>query len=137
MTGMLRLKDMSEFNALQSRMRRTPLPGPIAPLDPAFTREPSNKYHNVICEADGIKFRSKKERQRYLELCVLRDAGECWFLHQVPFRLPGKVKYVLDFLIFWKNGNVTFEDTKGTRTPMFIMKKKQVEALYPIKILEG
>jgi hypothetical protein len=64
-------------------------------------------------------------------------AGECWFLMQVPFRLPGKTKYLLDFLVFWKDGRQTFEDTKGKRTPMYIMKKKQVEALYPIRILEN
>jgi len=96
-----------------------------------------NKFHAVICEADNIKFRSKKERARYLELKALQSAGQCWFLMQVPFRLPGNTKYVLDFLIFWKNGTYTFEDTKGKRTPMFIMKKKQVEAIYPVKIIEG
>ena len=96
-----------------------------------------NKFHNVICGADNIKFRSKKERRRYLELKALQSAGECWFLRQVPFYLPGNTKYVLDFLIFWKNGTYTFEDTKGKRTPMFIMKKKQVESLYPVKIIEG
>jgi len=96
-----------------------------------------NKFHNVICEADNIKFRSKKERARYLELKALQSAGECWFLMQVPFRLLGNTKYLLDFLVFWKDGHQTFEDTKGKRTPMFIMKKKQVEALFPIKIIEG
>jgi len=96
-----------------------------------------NKFHAVICEADGIKFRSKKERNRYIELTALKDSGACWFLRQVPFYLPGGTKYVLDFLVFWKNGSVTFEDVKGKRTPMCIMKKKQVQALYPITILES
>ncbi len=98
-------------------------------------RKPS-KYHAVICEADNIKFRSKKERKRYLELYALRDSGACWFLRQVPFYLPGNTKYLLDFMVFWKDGNITLEDTKGKRTPMYIMKKKQVEDLYPVKILE-
>ncbi len=111
-----------------------PFPGTSA--IPAFGQTSGSKHRNVICEADGIKFRSKKERKRYLELCALRDAGECWFLRQVPFYLPGNTKYVLDFMIFWKD-RVTFEDTKGHRTAMFIMKKKQVEALYPIRIVES
>lgn len=125
--GCLRLNGMADFEALKNRH-----------LIPSASPMPSkNKFHAVICEADNIKFRSKKERRRYLELKALQSAGECWFLRQVPFYLPGNTKYVLDFLIFWKNGTYTFEDTKGKRTPMFIMKKKQVESLYPVKIIEG
>lgn len=106
--------------------------------DPAPPPPPApSKFHAVICEADGIKFRSKRERARYLELCALKQAGACWFLRQVPFYLPGKTKYVLDFMVFWKDGSITCEDTKGMKTAMYIMKKKQVEALYPIRILEG
>ena len=96
-----------------------------------------SKYHAVISEADGIKFRSKKEKKRYLELMILKKVGEVdYFLTQVPFRLPGNTKYLLDFMVFWNNGKITYEDVKGMRTPMFIMKKKQVEALYPIRIEE-
>ena len=95
-----------------------------------------NKFHAVMCETDGIKFSSKKERNRYIELTALKSMGAYWFLRQVPFHLPGNVKYVLDFLIFWKDGSVTFEDVKGRKLPMYILKKKQVEALYPIKIIE-
>jgi hypothetical protein len=102
----------------------------------AQERPKENKFRNVICSADGIKFRSKKERKRYIELEVMKNLGECWFLMQVPFRLPGNTKYVLDFMVYWKNGTTTFEDTKGKRTPMYIMKKKQVEELYPIRITE-
>jgi len=95
-----------------------------------------SKFGSVICEADGIKFRSKKERARYLELCALKSIGECWFLRQVPFYLPGNTKYVLDFMIFWKDGKVTHEDVKGKRLASFIKAKKQVEALYPVVIEE-
>ena len=55
---------------------------------------------------------------------------------QVPFHLPGGVKYILDFLIFWANGEVTFVDVKGMKTAIYILKKKQVEDLYKIKIEE-
>jgi len=107
-------------------------------LDAYIKMQPkSNKFHAVICEADNIKFRSKKERKRYLELKALQDCGECWFLRQVPFYLPGNTKYVLDFLVFWKDGSKTFEDTKGMRTPTYKFKKRQVEVLYPIKITEN
>lgn len=128
--GLFRLNSMSEFEALKNRFSPSNL-GNLA----RSVKE--SKFHNVICEADNIKFRSKKERARYLELKALQTAGQCWFLRQVPFYLPGNTKYILDFLIFWKNGTYTFEDTKGKRTPMFIMKKKQVESIYPVKIIEG
>lgn len=129
---------MAEFEALKNRNKKIP-PGLSHDewLAAYQKQNKASKFNSVICEADNIKFRSKKERRRYLELKALQAAGECWFLRQVPFYLPGNTKYVLDFLIFWKNGTYTFEDTKGKRTPMFIMKKKQVESLYPVKIIEG
>lgn len=96
-----------------------------------------HKFRAIPTELDGIKFASKKEARRYQELLLLIKAGEILFtLRQVPFHLPGNVKYLCDFVIFWANGEVTFEDVKGLKTPMYILKKKQVEALYPIKITE-
>jgi hypothetical protein len=55
-------------------------------------------------------------------------------LRQVPCDLPGNVKYRVDFLEFYPDGSVRFVDVKGMETPSFIMKKKQVEALYPVRI---
>ena len=86
---------------------------------------------------DDIRFASKKEQKRYQELKVLQQHGELlFFLRQVPFHLPGGVKYLCDFMNFWQNGSVTIEDVKGMKTPMYILKKKQVEKLYPITITE-
>jgi hypothetical protein len=86
---------------------------------------------------DGIKFASKKEHKRYIELKTLQKYGEVlFFLRQVPFHLPGNVKYVCDYLVFWTNNEVTIEDSKGMKTAMYILKKKQVETIYPIKIIE-
>ena len=130
MTTTLRLQDMAAFEALQARMRRY-VSASTAPPAP----KPS-KFHAVICEADGIRFRSKKERKRYLELCALRSNGECWFLRQTPFHLPGNTKYSCDFMVFWNDGKVTVEDSKGHRTKEYIRAKKQVEALYPVRIIE-
>jgi hypothetical protein len=96
-----------------------------------------HKFHAIPTEYDGIKFASKKEAKRYKELLLLKKAGDIlFFLRQVPFHLPGNIKYLCDFVIFWTNGEVTFEDVKGIKTPMYILKKKQVEALYPIEITE-
>jgi hypothetical protein len=57
-------------------------------------------------------------------------------LRQVPLHLPGGVKYVCDFQVFWQDGHVSFEDVKGMKTPLYIAKKKIVEELYPIQIQE-
>jgi len=119
----------AEYEAIKNREPKRMGQAPFTPGQ--------SKFRSVMCEADGIKFRSKKERKRYLELMALKHAGEVkYFLTQVPFRLPGNTKYLLDFMVFWEDGDITHEDAKGMKTPMFVMKKKQVEALYPIKITE-
>lgn len=96
-----------------------------------------SKYHSCKVEIDNIKFASKKEGRRYQELKVLQHLGDVkFFLRQTPFHLPGKTKYLLDFMVFWSNGNITFEDTKGMKTQIYKLKKRQVEELYPVKIME-
>ena len=96
-----------------------------------------HKFRAKPTELDGIKFASKKEAKRYRELKTLQELGEIlFFLRQVPFHLQANVKYVCDFLVFWTNGEVTIEDVKGVKTDMYIVKKKMVEATYPITIQE-
>lgn len=96
-----------------------------------------HKFKAKPQEYDGIKFPSKAEAKRYLELKVLQEKGEVlFFLRQVPFHLAGGVKYVCDFMIFWADGSVTVEDVKGMKTPLYIAKKKMVESTYPIEIIE-
>ena len=94
-----------------------------------------HKFNAVRTEVDRIKFASKKEAAYYSELKLRQKAGEIiFFLRQVPFHLPGGVKYVVDFCEFHKDGTVHFIDVKGIETPMFKLKRKQVEALYPVEI---
>jgi hypothetical protein len=96
-----------------------------------------HKFNATASEVDGIKFPSKKEARRYLELKSLKESGDIvFFLRQVPFHLSGGVKYICDFLIFWAGGSVTIEDVKGMKTAIYIAKKKMVEATYPITITE-
>lgn len=96
-----------------------------------------SKYNNVITEVDGIKFRSKAEARRYGELKLLMRAGEVrFFTRQNVFGLPGGVKYLIDFIVWWEDGSHTFEDVKGFKTATYRDKKKMVEALYPVKITE-
>jgi len=88
--------------------------------------------------ADGIVFDSKAEMRWYLRLKT--DPGVLFFLRQVPFHLPGNTVYRCDFMVAYQVGGVfpyiEFQDVKGMRTATYRLKKKQVEALYPIKIVE-
>ena len=94
-----------------------------------------HKYHAKQTIRNGIKFQSKKEARYHDELLLRQKAGEVlFFLRQVPFDLPGGLKYRADFMEFWTNGSVKIIDVKGFKTKEFIRNKKMVEALYPIEI---
>lgn len=96
-----------------------------------------HKFRAKPCEDDGMKFASLKERKRYRELKILQEKGEVvCFTRQVPWYLEGGVKYVCDFFVFWQDGTCAIEDVKGLKTPMYIAKKKAVEARYPFVITE-
>ena len=111
-------------------------PNPLVSAIPAY--EQKSKYNSKITTEDGIKFHSKKEAKYYQVLKARQHMGEVlFFLRQVPIHLPGNTKYVIDFVEFWKNGSVHWVDVKGKRTPAYIRSKKQVEALYPLKIEEA
>lgn len=98
---------------------------------------PLNKYGAKKTVVDEFSFDSKKEAAYYSQLKILKANGSvAMFLRQVPFHLPGGVKYVLDFLVFWTNGNVEFVDVKGFRTKEYIIKKKLVESIYNVAITE-
>lgn len=97
-----------------------------------------HKFHAVRTELEGIKFSSKREANYFSQLRLAEKSGDLlFFLRQVPFHLDGGVRYVCDFAEFWKNGEVRFVDSKGVKTPMYIAKKKMVEAKYPVTILEA
>jgi hypothetical protein len=95
-----------------------------------------HKYNSVKTELDGITFDSKLEASYYIYLKQLKMAGKVlFFLRQVPFHLPGKVTYRVDFQVFTATGSVHFIDVKGMETAGFLLKKKQVEELYaPVEI---
>lgn len=112
-----------------------------------WTRYP--KYHNKKTFAFGIQFDSKKEAERYQELKLLEAAGEVQNVKtQVKFPLlpvqrdeSGKcieraVSYVADFTYFTKDGQFVVEDTKGVKTPEYILKRKLLYYFHKIKIQE-
>ena len=97
---------------------------------------PFRKYRNVPTVVDGMRFDSKAEARRYGELKLLRAAGEVvWFTRQVPFHLPGGIRYVADFLVVWADGRQpSVEDVKGVLTRVSANKIKQVRALYGVEV---
>ena len=94
-----------------------------------------HKYHAKSVEDDGIKFSSRLEHKYYKQLMLRKQSGEIlFFLMQVPFSLPGKKKYRLDFLEFHANGEVVCSEVKGMDTQVGVLKLAMVEDLYGIKI---
>jgi len=103
-----------------------------------LTNPKPSKFHAVLTECDGMKFQSKKEAKYYRELQARIHMGEVlYFLRQVPFHLLGGVVYRVDFMEIHKDGSLHFVDVKGFRTQTYKMKRRMVEASYPVKIQEA
>lgn len=109
-----------------------------------------NKYGNKKVVYDGIEFVSTLEGHRYLFLRQLEREGKITDLQlQVRFEvipqqtitiqqigkrgLPIKPKivvaeqnteYIADFTYFLPDGTAVIEDTKGDKTPEYVMKRK-------------
>jgi len=102
--------------------------------------ERKNKYNvSIISDRtmDGICFHSRAEMLYYAELKLeVRQGFIKYFHRQVPFDLPGGVRYVCDFMIVYPDGKIKYIEVKGKKRPEYIIKKKQVEALYPVEIIE-
>ena len=104
------------------------------------------KYHNTKTVADGIKFDSKLEAERYEQLKILERAGVIRDLELQPsfelipsFRKNGKTwrrtVYKADFrYILDEDDNYIIEDVKGSTaviTGVFRLKQKLFEYKYP------
>ena len=94
-----------------------------------------SKYRNVKTVVDGVTFDSGAEARRYGELKLLERAGEIENLELQPkfdCIIDGKkvCRYRADFSYFTKEKRVV-EDVKGFKTPVYRLKKKLVEALFP------
>ena len=118
-----------------------------------------SKYHSQQLTVGGKTFDSIKEGTRYSELVLAERAGEISELRcQVPFELiptqrePSKIGprggikkgklieqscvYVADFVYKDKSGATVVEDTKGARTPDYIIKRKLMLYIHKIRIKE-
>jgi hypothetical protein len=106
------------------------------------------KYHNTKQEIDGIVFDSKKEAKVYLDLKLMKQAGDIkGFERQVVFELvpsqkEGKkvveraVTYRADFVINHSDGTQTVVDVKGVKTPDYKIKRKLMLWIKHIKVQE-
>ncbi len=101
-----------------------------------------NKYRNTKVTVDGIEFDSKREVKRYTELKLLERTGEISDLQmQVKYELIPKQKgerscsYIADF-VYNEKGETIVEDTKGMRTPEYVIKRKLMLYIHGIKIKE-
>lgn len=101
-----------------------------------------NKFNAVRTEVDGVTFASKREAARYGELKMLQRAGEISRLElqpEFPIIMNGKkcAVYKADFCYRAGKAHV-IEDVKApaTKTAVYRLKKKLVEAAYGIEIQE-
>jgi hypothetical protein len=111
----------------------------------AFINKPvkRSKYGSKITIVDDIRFDSKKESLRYIDLNFLQKAGKISALQrQVKFELlvDGNLicRYFADF-VYLENGKQIVEDVKSDITrkkESYILKKKLMLALHKIKIQE-
>ena len=101
------------------------------------------KYRNTEKVVDGIKFDSKLEARRYIQLKLLLQAGEISdlrtqleFVLQPSYKKNNKtiraIKYVADFVYYDVRKKKTIvEDTKGFKNDVYKLKKKIFEYKYP------
>lgn len=96
------------------------------------------KYNNVKESYGNLKFDSKKERQRFIELMAMQEAGlisELRLQHNFTLRegytMPNgeRVKgtiYKADFTYKDSEGDFIIEDVKGVRTDVYKLKRKMM-----------
>lgn len=99
------------------------------------------KYRARKTEVDGITFDSKREAARYLTLKSMAAAGIITDLRLQPEYVlaPGftyrgervrQIVYRADFE-YRQSGHLVAEDSKGVRTPVYLLKLKLFKARFP------
>ena len=101
-----------------------------------------SKYRAKKETVDGITFDSRKEASRYRQLKLMEKAKAIQDLQlQVKFPLIPKskygreVKYIADF-VYYDQGKMVVEDTKGFKTDVYKLKKRLLAEKYGIEIKE-
>lgn len=121
----IRLEDLSP--EMQAKVRET-------------EKRKKNKYNNQKTETNGIKFDSKKEARRYMELRQLETMGKIsdlklqhTFTLQEAFTTENgdriqAIKYIADFT-YVEDGKFIVEDVKSPATrrdPVYRMKNRMM-----------
>ena len=100
------------------------------------------KYKNKKVVVDDIKFDSKREAERYIQLKMLKKAGlikelelQKTFELQPTFKKNGKtyrkITYKADFYYYDNHlKKYVVEDTKGFKTEIYKLKKKMFEYVF-------
>ena len=97
------------------------------------------KYRAQVTIVNGIRFASKREAKRYVELRILEASGAIADLRlQVRFELAPSVilngrkkpalRYYADF-VYTNAGKQVIEDCKGVSTPLFRVKLHLMKVL--------
>lgn len=99
------------------------------------------KYGNKITVVHGIKFRSKGEATRYLELLLLVKAGvisdlKLQVIHDLYANEIKVGTYKSDFEYVEGDFHV-IEDFKGARTALFILKWNIMKVMYSLENING
>lgn len=111
--------------------------GRPAPLSAQKLAKPS-KYRNRRCEHEGITFDSRRELDRWIQLCRERDVGAISELERQvvyvlanPVVIDGRIKpalrYVADF-VYERDGKTVIEDVKGVITAEYRIKRHLMAA---------
>lgn len=104
-----------------------------------------SKFNAQVTIVEGIRFHSKGEAARWLELQVLEREGTVRDLRrQVPFKLVVHGHHIAiynaDFVYYRRNElgewEKIHEDHKGVRTADYQLKKKLMLAVWGIALLE-
>lgn len=96
-----------------------------------------SKYGNRSVVVDGQRFDSKAEARHWRVLRTELATGlASLVLRQVPFHLPGGVVFRADFLVHRPGGGLEIHEVKGFRTEAYKIKKRMVEAIHGVEILE-
>ena len=133
------LKDYQARQKRQAAPRVQAIPSGVTITDAEKPKR--NKYGNRRVEVDGMKFDSQKEADLYFG--TLFPSWKCGaiklLVRQVPFDLPGGIRYVADFVTVSADGCVSVIDVKSAITRknrVYINKKKQMKAIWGIDIKE-
>ncbi len=114
-----------------------------------MAKTPYNKFKAKRTVYDGFSFHSKKEAGYAKTLDLLKKSFKpsekvLSYRKQVPFPIVVNEKkictYLLDFLVTYVDGRIEHIDVKGYRKgtayEVFKIKKKLVECLYNITVIE-